>query len=89
MGLGLKFYLPNDFYLIVKEHFLLNPTKGVTMSFKETIEKEINNPPIRYTDSKNPYVGIKSSVDNLQRIILEIADEIDRINSKIKRYMGA
>jgi hypothetical protein len=58
------------------------------MSLREKIEKEINNPPIRYIDSKNPYVELKSTVDNLQKIIIEIAGEIDKTNSKIKRYMG-
>lgn len=58
------------------------------MSLKESIEKEIKNPTIKYTDSKNPYVELKSTVDNLQKIIIEIAGEIDKMNSKIKRFMG-
>jgi hypothetical protein len=55
------------------------------MSLKEDIKKNIENPPILNTDSKNPYIEIKSRIDNIHELLKKIADEVDRINSKLSK----
>jgi hypothetical protein len=60
--------------------------KGIIMSLEKDIENQITNPPVKRTGS--PITELKSEVLNLQEIVKTLASEIDKLNSKFKRFTG-
>jgi len=51
--------------------------------FKRHIEEKINNPDICYTGSK--LTVLESDLKNLQKLLIETAEQIDKLNNKLRK----